>query len=237
MSVTDLLALLFVQPLLLVYGEVFGAIQSVVPDAGWDVVAFSGVLNLCLLPVYYQMERAGREGAVDRAALEVEVARMKRHYRGRERYFYVRTVHRVFHHRPISAVFRSADLFLQILVFATVYRFLSANGSLRGASFLGIGDLARPDGLLGGVNVLPIAMTLLNVGSALLYGSDKAKRRNAFLLAAVFLALLYRSPAGLVLYWTSNNLFSLVRNLVERKLAPRLPAEVRRAWARLREQE
>lgn len=237
MSVSALLSLLFVQPLLLIYAQVFGAIQRFSPDAGWDVVAFSVVLNLCLLPVYYQMERAGKEGAVDRAALAAEVARMKAHYKGRERYFYVRTVHRVFRHRPITAVFRSGDLFLQILVFATVYRFLSTNGSLRGSSFLGIQDLGRPDGLLGGVNLLPIAMTLFNVASAILYGADRARRRNAFLLAALFLVLLYRSPAGLVLYWTSNNVFSLLRNLVERRLAPRLPGAARRAWARMREQE
>lgn len=236
MSVIGVLGLLFVQPLLLIYAEVFRAILRFSPDAGWNVILFSLVLNLCLLPVYYQMERAGREGAGDRAAMDAEVARIKAHYRGRERYFYVRTLHRVYRHSPISVVFRSADLYLQILVFATVYRFLSTSGSLEGARFLGIEDLGRPDGLLGRVNLLPIVMTLLNVLSAMLYGRDRQKRRNAFLLAGLFLVLLYASPAGLVLYWTSNNLFSLVRNLVERKLAPALPRGVGRAWARLRDQ-
>jgi len=33
-------------------------------------------------------------------------------------------------------------------------------------------------------------------------------------MAAVFLALLYNSPAGLVLYWTCNNIFSLGKNIV-----------------------
>jgi hypothetical protein len=32
-------------------------------------------------------------------------------------------------------------------------------------------------------------------------------------MAAVFLALLYNSPAGLVLYWTLNNVFSLVKHI------------------------
>ncbi|MBP5465061.1 MAG: hypothetical protein J6Y13_07840, partial [Treponema sp.] len=33
------------------------------------------------------------------------------------------------------------------------------------------------------------------------------------LMTALFLVLLYNSPAGLVLYWTCNNLFSLVKNI------------------------
>jgi hypothetical protein len=34
-------------------------------------------------------------------------------------------------------------------------------------------------------------------------------------MAAVFLALLYNSPAGLVLYWTSNNIYNLVKNVIQ----------------------
>jgi hypothetical protein len=32
--------------------------------------------------------------------------------------------------------------------------------------------------------------------------------------ALIFLALLYNSPSGLVLYWTLNNIFSLVKNIL-----------------------
>ena len=32
-------------------------------------------------------------------------------------------------------------------------------------------------------------------------------------MAAIFLVVLYNSPAGLVLYWTFNNIFSLVKNI------------------------
>ena len=31
-------------------------------------------------------------------------------------------------------------------------------------------------------------------------------------MALIFLVLLYSSPAGLVLYWTMNNVFSLVKS-------------------------
>jgi len=229
----DLLSHLLVQPLMLIYAAAFTWCQSWTPNLGWALIAFGILLNLGLLPIYYQMEAAGREGARNLDAMNAEIARMKAHYRGRERFYYVRTVRRVFGYRPIAAIYRSGDLFLQVLVFATVFRFLSGHQDLAGAPFWGIPDLGRPDGLLWGANLLPLLMTVFNVASAILYGRDKATRRNAFVLAGVFLVLLYASPSGLVLYWTTNNAFSLVRNLIQRKIAPLLPASVTTALSRV----
>lgn len=223
MSVVDFLDNLFIRSLLLIYDDVFNQLLFAFGSPGWGLVAFSVIVNLALLPIYLQMERSARSGVDRREAMNKEIARIKAHYKGRERYFYIRTIHRHFGYRPISAVFSSGDLYLQILVFATVYRYLADHPLLQGASFLTIPDLGRPDGLLFGLNLLPILMTLFNGISAMLYDGEKAKRRNAFILALLFLILLYRTPAGLVLYWTCNNAFSLVRNLIDRKIARTLP--------------
>lgn len=236
MPVTDVLSQVFVQPLMLIYGAVFDAIQRQSPDTGWSLIAFGITLNLVLLPVYAQMEAAGREGARRLDEMNAEIARMKAHYKGRERFYYVRTVQRVFGYRPISAVYRSGELYLQVLVFATVYRFLAGREDLAGAPFWGIPDLGRPDGLLWGIHLLPLLMTGLNVASAVVYGRDRTQRRNAFLLAGLFLVLLYSSPSGLVLYWTTNNAFSLLRNLAVRRLAPSLPAGLVGAVSRIRDE-
>lgn len=237
MSLTGVLGQLFIQPLMLIYAAVFGWIQRQSPDTGWSLIAFGILLNLALLPVYAQMEAAGREGARNLDAMNAEIARMKAHYRGRERFYYVRTVQRVFGHRPISVVWRSGDLWLQVLVFATVYRFLAAHPDLAGARFMGISDLAQPDALLWGANLLPILMTAFNVASAVVYGRNAASRRNAFVLAGLFLVLLYRSPAGLLLYWTTNNAFSLARNLAVRRIGPALAGQFSSSVSRLRGQE
>ena len=57
-------------------------------------------------------------------------------------------------------------------------------------------------------------MTAINVASAFAYVDERRKRIQALALAALFLRSAPRSPSGLVLYWTSNNLFSLLRNLI-----------------------
>ncbi len=82
-----------------------------------------------------------------------------------------------------------------------------------------ITDLGAPDGLLVigsvSINVLPLLMTAINVVSAAIYmkGFPLQGKVQMYGIAAIFLILLYGSPAGLVFYWTLNNVFSLVKNI------------------------
>ena len=97
-----------------------------------------------------------------------------------------------------------------------MFRYLANLGALRGVAFGPIVDLSLPDGLLGGLNLLPFLMTAINVASVREYVDDRRKRQQGLGLAVVFLVLLYWSPSGLVLYWTANNLFSYARNVIAR---------------------
>jgi hypothetical protein len=109
-------------------------------------------------------------------------------------------------------------LLLQIPFFIAAYRFLSHTRLLDGVSFLFIKNLIVPDGLIklpfGSINFLPVLMTVINIASSLIYAKNLEKKElvQLFGLSLVFLVLLYNSPSGLVLYWTFNNLFSLVKN-------------------------
>lgn len=207
----ELLDILFLQPLMVLYRIVFDFPGWL--GAGGRIIVFSIVLNLVLAPIYREMEQRGRQDREKRERVARDVARMKAHFSGRERYFYIRAVHRQYRYHPIQALFSSADLLVQVFAFATVYRFLSGLDELHGASFGHIGDLSQPDGLLAGLNLLPLLMTAINMASVYYYVNDRGRRVQAVGLSLVFLVLLYASPAGLVLYWTMNNFWSLVRNM------------------------
>lgn len=207
----EILDILFLQPLMVIYRWLFDAVPGL--DSGPRIIVFALLLNLLLAPAYRQMEARAKAGREKLAAMNKEVARMKANFRGRERYFYIRAVHRQFGHHPIHALLSSNELLLQILVFATVFQFLSGSKLLDGHAFGQISDLGQPDGLLGGLHLLPLLMTAINVLSVTYYVKDKGQRGQGIALALVFLVLLYASPSGLVLYWTINNLWSLVRNM------------------------
>lgn len=206
---------LLLEPLMLIYSFVYRLPENwMAPDAGEQLILFSLLLNLLLTPLYRQMEQRSAATRAIRQRVASEIARMKRHFRGRERYFYIRAVYRNYRYQPISALFGSAELLVQVVVFVTVYRYLSGFDAIIGQAFGPIADLSRPDGLLGGINLLPLLMTAINAASVYYYVEDRGKRLQAWALGGLFLVLLYRSPAALVLYWTANNLFSLVRNLL-----------------------
>ena len=219
---SELLYTLFVEPLMLIYAFTFGQLARWF-DPGVQLIVFSLLLNLFLLPIYRQMERRNRGRLAIKQKVAQDVARMKKHFRGRERYFYIRAVYRQYGYHPISELLGSADLFVQIVVFVTVFHFLSDLPALVGQPFGPIADLSKPDGLLFGINLLPLLMTALNAGEVFAYTETRSRRIPALTLAGILLLLLYPSPAGLVLYWTANNLFSLARNVIERFIVARLP--------------
>lgn len=224
----------FVDPLMRIYEAMYSFLPPTIGEGG-SIVFFSLLLNLLLMPVYAQMERKSRAGRELRARVATEVARMKRHFRGRELYYYIRAVHRQYGYRPISHLLGSSDLLVQVLVFATVYHFLSGLETLQGARFGPLSDLSRPDGLMFGFNLMPFIMTAINAAAVFAYVDDKSRRLQALALAMLFLVLLYASPAGLVLYWTMNNLFSLIRARLQRRM-PATPPLWNTQLARLQQQ-
>jgi hypothetical protein len=63
---------------------------------------------------------------------------------------------------------------------------------------------------------------LCNIASVFAYSKEFTLREKIplFFLPAIFLVLLYKAPSGLVLYWTCNNIFSLIKNVVQKNNIP-----------------
>ena len=139
----------------------------------------------------------------------------------------LQTYYRQNHYKPTDALNGSVSLLLEIPFFMAAYQYLSHLNILKGASLGPINDLGAPDGLLvvGGIaiNVLPILMTLINIISSTLYakGFPLKTKIQLYAMALFFLIFLYQSPAGLVFYWTLNNLFSLVKTIIYKLKNPR----------------
>lgn len=211
-----MLETLLLQPLVAILQRVFSFWLFCSPTPGVALIAFSLTINLALAPIYAEMERVEAAQSKRWSAMRAEVTRMRNHFRGRERYFYIRTVHRHYRYSPALAVVGSGSLVLQMAVFFAAYRCLTSQPQLADVGFGAIRSLSEPDGLLGGLHLLPLMMTTFNVAAAFLRSGERRQRVQASLLAAVFLILLYDSAAGLLLYWTTNNAVSLVRALAAR---------------------
>jgi YidC/Oxa1 family membrane protein insertase len=154
--------------------------------------------------------------------MKPKIDKIKAVFRGDERYLILSTYYKQNHYHPVYALRGVFGLLIQIPFFIAAYRYLSHLEILSGTPFFFIRDLGNPDALfsIGNVqiNILPVLMTLINIVSGAVYTKDLGLKDKIQLygMSLVFLALLYNSPAGLVLYWTMNNVFSLVKNTLQR---------------------
>lgn len=187
---------------------------------GWSIVLMSLVVNFIILPIYIQAERWQENERQIKNSISEKEKMIKRAFKGQERFAMISTLYRQAGYSPLLALRSSLGFFLQIPFFCAAYLYLSELKELQGVPFWFIQNLGAPDHLISlgnsSINFLPILMTVINLLSAFIYSGGLAKKDKVQLvgMALLFLVLLYDSPAGLVLYWTCNNIFSLCKNIV-----------------------
>jgi membrane protein insertase Oxa1/YidC/SpoIIIJ len=214
----NILYMIIIYPITQVFEFVFVFTQKVFKETGLTIICISGVVSVICLPLYMVAENWQEVERNIQKRLATKIAKIKAVFSGDERYMILSAYYRQNHYHPIYALRSSFGLLIQIPFFIAAYSYLSQLQALQGVSFLFINDLGKPDALLpiaGGINFLPILMTLINCAAGALYtrGLDIKDKVQIYGIALVFLVLLYNSSAALVLYWTLNNLFSLAKNL------------------------
>ena len=210
---------LLLKPLELIFEVIYKAAYQNIHNPGLSIIALSLAMNFLVLPLYRRADAMQEEERETEARLSKWVKHIKATFSGDERTMMLQTYYRQNNYSPTHVLRGAVSLFLEIPFFIAAYRFLSHLSILKGVSFGPIADLASPDALLviGGisVNILPIIMTAINIVSSAIFskGYPLKTKIQLYGMAAVFLVLLYKSPAGLVFYWTLNNLFSLVKTI------------------------
>lgn len=192
----------------------------------FSLIGVSTLITLLTLPLYNLAEKKTQEERYIQNKMKNQIARIKATFKGDEQYMILMTYYRENNYHPIMALRSSIGIMIQIPFFIAAYHFLSNLESLGGQSFLWIKDFAKPDCLLliGAfqVNFLPILMTLINIFASAIYtkGFTFKEKLPIYITALVFLLLLYTSPSGLVIYWTMNNVYSLIKNIINKTKSP-----------------
>lgn len=217
---TDLLYGFVIKPIELLIELVFSLVYKINGNPGIAIIFVSLAVQLLVLPMYKRSDALQEEERKKQQVMKPWVDHIKKTFKGDERFMMIQAYYREVGYKPSSSIKGSLSLLLQIPFFIAAYNYLSNLEILKGASFGFLADLGTPDGLIvmGGIslNLLPILMTVFNIVSGIIYtkGFPLKDKVQTFGLALIFLVLLYNCPSGLVLYWTLNNLFSLLKNVV-----------------------
>lgn len=209
------LDLLLIEPIRLAMLFVLGQAYLLTGSYGLSLLLLSLAFNLALLPVYHLAERVQDKERAVQQQMAHKIEEFKFAFKGQERYWMLRTLYRQHGYHPVYALRALLPLAIQIPFFIATFGLLSHFAPLQGASFFWLSNLSRPDHLLAGINLLPLLMTALNILAAWLYGRHLATQEwaQSIVVALVFLYFLYDSASGLVLYWTANNLISVLKSL------------------------
>ncbi len=212
---------IIITPIIQILEFFFTLFCEITNNVGLSVLGLSVIVTLCTLPLYMTAEKWQEKERVIKNSLKPGIAMIKKAFKGDEQYLMLSEYYRQNHYHPLMALRSSFSLLIQIPFFISAYNFLSHLERLKGVSFLFINDFGSPDATFHigafSVNILPIAMTIINCISGAIYtrggGHGINEKVQIYGCAAIFLVLLYNSPAGLVVYWTMNNVFSLVKNI------------------------
>jgi YidC/Oxa1 family membrane protein insertase len=108
-------------------------------------------------------------------------------------------------------------MLVQIPVFIGFYQMLQSAVEMRNQAFLWIPDLAQPDTIthLMGIplNPLPLIMTATSMLMMRMtpQTSDNPQMKMMQYMPLMMLFMLYNFASALALYWTVNNLFSMLQ--------------------------
>lgn len=192
-------------------------------DYGIGLIAVSFILSIGVLPLYHLAELwQGRERDIQRK-LRPKIKEFKSVFKKYELHLYLKALYRQNGYHPIYSLRSFLGIMMQIPFYFAAYHLLSNYSLLNGEPFLWIKDLSKPDGLIPlngtvSINLLPFLMTAVNIISTLIYSTklERKEKLQLYGIAAAFFFLLYNAASALLLYWTFNNIFSLLKNILYR---------------------
>jgi YidC/Oxa1 family membrane protein insertase len=210
---------IIIYPIYQIIEAVYMLFYKLFNTASLSIIGVSAAVTFLGLPLYVVAEKWQFLERETQKVMKRKIGKIKEVFKGDEQYMILSAYYRQNHYHPVYALRNSFGILIQIPFFIAAYSFISHLEALKGASFLFIRDLSSPDELLRvatfTVNVLPAAMTLINCASGFIYtrGLPARDKIQIYGIALIFLFILYNSPSGLVLYWTMNNVFSLLKNI------------------------
>jgi len=222
MNLLDILFTITIYPITQILEFTFFISQYLFAESGISVFFISIFISLLCLPLYAVAEKWQHLQRETERKFRPKIKKIKDVFKGDEQYMLLSVYYRQNNYHPIYSLRSSFGLLIQIPFFIAAYSYLSHLELLQGSSFYIITDLGSPDSLLSfngfSINLMPFFMTLINFFSVAVYTKDFPVKDKLQLygMSLFFLILLYNSPSALVLYWTINNILSLIKNIYYR---------------------
>ncbi len=214
---------------------------------GWIIISITVVIKL----VFWPLTRASTRSAKRMAALQPQLKALQEKYKDDPQKFTAKQWE-FYKKNNVNPLSGCLPMLLQVPVFIGFYSMLRSAIELRGAPFLWIGDLSKPDTVLSiplplhyfglGDGFIPVnPMPLIMAGALLWQASltppapsmDASQQKIMKYMPLMMLLFMYNLSSGLALYWTVSNLLTVLQTKLTKVQtgpavgdAPKAPAPV-----------
>jgi YidC/Oxa1 family membrane protein insertase len=191
-------------------------IHSLVSNWGLAIILLTMIVKLCLWPLTTAQVRTSKK----MTAIQEPLKAIKEKYKNNPGKVQAETM-KLFKHYRVNPAAGCLPIFIQIPIFFGLYFMLRTSSELRFAHFLWIKDLSLADTIahIGSfpVNILPLVMCVtmaLQMHMTPMPSTDGSQKMVFKLMPVIFLFCCYSFPSGLVLYWTVQNILTILQQCI-----------------------
>jgi YidC/Oxa1 family membrane protein insertase len=196
-------------------------IHSVIPSWGWSIV----IMTICIKLLFWPLTAKAARSQKRMSKIAEPMKALQEKYKDNPQKKQQEMI-KLFKENKINPAAGCLPILIQIPIFIGLFWMLRSASELRMAPFLWVSDLSQPDTLfeVGGfpINLLPLIMAItMFIQMRIVPMSptmDPMQKKIFQFLPFIFLIFLYGFSSGLVLYWTVQNLLTILQTwLIHRR--------------------
>ncbi len=202
------------------------AFYRVIPNYGVAII----LLTVFIKVLFFPLTRKSSESTKRMAQLQPKIEELKSKFKGKPERLNQATME-LYKREKVNPIGGCLPMLLQMPIFFALYTVLIEHFDLRGAAFIApwIADLSAPERLLPLGFELPLLgwdelrlLPFFMLGSTFLQtkimptaqtGNASQMKMLQYAMPIFFFFILYDMPSGLVLYWTVQNILTVVQQL------------------------
>lgn len=178
---------------------------------GWSIVA----LVLLLKIAFYWLNAKAYASMAKMKAINPRIQEMRERLKDKPQQMQQEMM-RIYREEKVNPMGGCLPIVIQIPVFMALYWVLQSSVEIRNAPWIGwIHDLSSPDPFF----ILPLLMTLSSLLQTALNPAppDPMQAKMMWIMPLMFSVMFFFFPAGLVLYWLTNNILSIAQQWIINK--------------------
>ena len=186
-------------------------LHGFIANWGWSIVALVVLLKIA----FYWLNAKAYSSMAKMKAINPRIMEMRERLKDKPQQMQQEMM-RIYREEKVNPMGGCLPIIIQIPVFMALYWVLQSSVEIRNAPWIGwIHDLSSPDPFF----ILPVLMTLSSMLQTALNPAppDPMQAKMMWIMPLVFSFMFFFFPAGLVLYWLTNNLLSIAQQWIINK--------------------